>query len=92
MHRDAYQVNGRFELGDPAKQHADGASLVTDRKNELGEARTRRLAEIVQIVSRNTPRPADMPEAVFQAMVRRIAMNQLVDEELRPDRAEDESA
>ncbi len=64
---------------------------MPDSKNELGDARERRLAEIVQIVSMSTPRPAAMPEAVFQAMVRRIAMNQLVDEELRPNRDEGES-
>ena len=65
---------------------------MPDKKNELGEARTRRLAEIIEMLSKTTPRSDDMPAAVYEAMVRRLAMNQLVDEELRPNRGEGEPA
>jgi hypothetical protein len=37
----------------------------------------------VQEVTARTSRPEDVPDGVFAAMIRRIAMNQLIDEELR---------
>ena len=53
---------------------------------ELGTARAKRLAEIISDLRGLTPRPPDMAEAVFDAMISRMAMHQLVDEELRPHR------
>jgi hypothetical protein len=55
----------------------------------IGDARSRRLDDIVQDLKARTPRPDDMADGVFAATIRRIAMSQLVDEELRacrPDR------
>ena len=49
----------------------------------LGDARTRRLEQIVVELSARTTRVADMPDGAFTAMIRRMAMRQLVDEELR---------
>ena len=52
-------------------------------KHPLGDARSRRLEELVNELTMLTTRPPDMADAVFTAMIRRMAMHQLVDEELR---------
>jgi hypothetical protein len=62
---------------------------VPRNDKELGEARAKRLAEIVADLTASTPRPPDMAEAVFTSMISRMAMHQLVDEELRPARPAD---
>jgi hypothetical protein len=49
----------------------------------LGDERARRLQEIVSEIAGRTTRPAEMDDAVFNAMLRRMAIHQLVDEELR---------
>ena len=54
---------------------------------ELGDARSKRLAEIAADLTASTPRPAEMAEAVFHAMIARMALHQYVDEELRPQRS-----
>lgn len=51
-------------------------------KHPLGAARSRRLEELVTELSDLTPRPLDMPDDAFTDMIRRMAMSQLVDEEL----------
>ena len=53
------------------------------RGDPLGDERARRLREIATEIAERTTRPAEMDEAVFGAMVRRMAIHQLVDEELR---------
>ncbi|MEO5815468.1 MAG: hypothetical protein ABIT20_09340 [Gemmatimonadaceae bacterium] len=58
-------------------------------KQELEQARAKRLAEIVADITASTPRPPEMAEAVFTSMIARMAMHQLVDEELRPERPAD---
>jgi hypothetical protein len=57
---------------------------MTTIKHPIGDARARRLEAIMKDIAARTTRPADMADGVFAAMVRRIAMSQLVDEELRP--------
>jgi hypothetical protein len=52
-------------------------------ENPLGDVRARRLQEIVKDLTARTTRPAEMADAVFNAMIRRMATHQLVDEELR---------
>jgi hypothetical protein len=52
-------------------------------KHPLGDARSRRLDELVNELTMLTTRPPDMSDAVFTDMIRRMAMHQLVDEELR---------
>jgi hypothetical protein len=52
-------------------------------KHPLGDARSRRLDELVNELTMLTTRPTDMSDAVFTDMIRRMAMHQLVDEELR---------
>ncbi len=52
-------------------------------KHPMGDARSRRLEELVNELTMLTTRPPDLSDAVFTAMIRRMAMRQLVDEELR---------
>jgi hypothetical protein len=52
-------------------------------KHPLGDARSRRLEELVTELTVLTSRPPEMADAVFGEMIRRMAMHQLVDEELR---------
>lgn len=52
-------------------------------KHPLGDARSRRLEELVNELTMLTTRPPDMDDAAFTDMIRRLAMRQLVDEELR---------
>jgi hypothetical protein len=61
-------------------------SLVPNNERELGVPRAKRLAEIIAELTASTPRPPDMAEAVYKAVIERLAMHQLVDEELRPRR------
>ena len=61
-------------------------SSVPNNDREPGVPRDKRLAEIIAELTASTPRPPDMAEAVFQAMIERLAMHQLVDEELRQQR------
>lgn len=49
----------------------------------LGDERGRRLEEIMSEIAGRTTRPTEMDDAVFSAMLRRMAIHQLVDEELR---------
>jgi hypothetical protein len=49
----------------------------------LGAERARRLHEIMSDIAGRTTRPAEMDDSVFNAMLRRMAIHQLVDEELR---------
>jgi len=51
-------------------------------KHPIGDARSRRLEELVAELTLLTTRPPDMADAVFKEMIRRMAMHQLVDEEL----------
>jgi len=51
-------------------------------RHPLGDARSRRLEELVTELTVLTTRPPDMADAVFTDLVRRMAMHQLVDEEL----------
>jgi hypothetical protein len=57
--------------------------LNLETTHPFGAARAVRLEEIVKELASRTTRPADMSDAVFTAMIRRMAMHQLVDEELR---------
>ena len=59
---------------------------MPNNEREAGAPRAKRLAEIIAQLKTSTPRPPDMAEAVFQAVIERLAMHQLVDEELRPKR------
>jgi hypothetical protein len=52
-------------------------------KHPLGDARSRRLEELVNDLMMLTTRPPEMADAVFSDMIRRMALHQLVDEELR---------
>lgn len=57
--------------------------LNLETTHPFGDARSRRLEEIVVEISARTTRAADMSSTVFDAMIRRMAMRQLVEEELR---------
>jgi hypothetical protein len=57
--------------------------LNLETTHPFGAARAARLEAIVKELANRTTRPADMSDAVFTAMIRRMAMHQLVDEELR---------
>lgn len=56
--------------------------LNPEPTNPLGHARAGRLEEIAIELCARTTRVADMPDVAFNAMIRRMAMRQLVDEEL----------
>jgi hypothetical protein len=57
--------------------------LNLDTTHPFGAARALRLEQIVIELAARTTRPADLSDAVFNAMIRRMAMHQLVEEELR---------
>lgn len=57
--------------------------VYVNMKHPLGDARSRRLDELANELTVVTRRPPEMADAVFGEMIRRMAMHQLVDEELR---------
>ncbi len=57
--------------------------LNVQTTHPLGDARARRLEEIVIQLYARTTRAADMADGAFTAMIRRMAMHQLIDEELQ---------
>jgi hypothetical protein len=57
---------------------------MMNNRHPTGDARSRRLEQIVQDLTARTSRPHGVSDEVFDAAIRRIAMTQLIDEELRP--------